>query len=207
MSDYPFRRGQHVTVEDDGQTFEATIVRQAEPRDGVDPDAVPGGDVTSVVWVRRAGIDEIVGYLKSDICPKPEVDVRIAIGRAYEEMHDERRDATTAFADEIHESLGVTVDLEVTERQPGRVGLGPIEWTAIFIGTTVATTLITNLTNDLYEQAKRLLRQRKANGRKRSMGFVIYGPDGKELRRWSTNEDEAEAAADHDSGDASDDQE
>lgn len=157
------------------------------------------------MWVRRAGIDEIVGYLKSDIQPKQEADVRIAISKAYEEMEDERRDATTAFADDIRESLGVTVDLEITERQPGRVGLGPIEWTAIFVGRTVATTLITNLTNDLYEKAKQLLRERKAKGRKRSMGFVIYGPDGKELRRWTTNEDDNERASDRDNGAASDD--
>jgi len=37
------------------------------------------------------------------------------------------------------------------------------------------------------------------------MGFVIYGPDGSELRRWTTNEDENEKASDRNNDDASDD--
>ena len=111
---------------------------------------------------------------------------------------------TTAFADYIRASLGVTVDLEITERQQGRVGLGPVEWTATSVGTDGRDHPHHQPTgNDLYEKAKQLLRERKANGRKRSMGFVIYGPDGKELRRWSTDEDERDRASDSDSGDAS----
>ena len=86
----------------------------------------------------------------------------------------------------LRATVGVSVDLEVTERQPGRYGLGPIEWTGIFIGTTVATSLITNLTNDLYAKAKQLLLDRKAKGGKPNTGFVIYGPDGKELCHWDT---------------------
>jgi hypothetical protein len=53
-------------------------------------------------------------------------------------------------------------DDQAGERQPGRVGLDPIEWTAIFVGTTVATNLINNLANDLYVKAKQLHRERKA---------------------------------------------
>jgi hypothetical protein len=50
----------------------------------------------------------------------------------------------------------------------------------------VATALITNLTNDLYAKAKQLLLDRKAKGGRPNKGFVIYGPDGKVLRRWDT---------------------
>lgn len=138
--------------------------------------------------MQRSDTGEIEGFLYPDIEPKPEADVRIAIGRAYEVMQDERLTATEAFAEDLRVTAGVSVDLEVTERQPGRYGLGPIEWTGIFIGTTVATSLITNLTNDLYAKAKQLLLDRKAKGRQRGMGFVIYGPDGKEIYRWDTEQ-------------------
>ena len=97
---------------------------------------------------------EIEGFLYADIEAKPEADVRIAIGRPFEVIQDERRTATEAFAEDLRATAGVSVDLEVIERQPGRYGLGPIEWTSILIGTTVATSLITNLTNDLYAKAK-----------------------------------------------------
>jgi hypothetical protein len=33
------------------------------------------------------------------------------------------------------------------------------------------------------------------------MGFVIYGPDGEKLRRWSTNEDEKTENPDGEDGD------
>jgi hypothetical protein len=49
-------------------------------------------------------------------------------------MQDERRTATEAFAEDLRATAGVSVDLEVTERQQGRYGLGPIEWTGIFVG-------------------------------------------------------------------------
>lgn len=181
-----FRRGQHVTVEIDGERVDGVFDRQAERHDGIDPEAVPGGDISTVGWVRRSDTGEIEGFLYSDIEPKPEADIRIAIGRAYEVMQDERRTAAEAFAEDLRATAGVSVDLEVTERQPGRHGLGPIEWTGIFIGTTVATSLITNLTNDLYAKAKQMLLDRKAKGRSRDTGFVIYGPDGKVLCRWDT---------------------
>jgi hypothetical protein len=181
-----FRRGQHVTVEIDGEQVDGVFDRQAERHDGIDSEAVPGGDISAVGWVRRSDTGEIEGFLCRDIEPKPETDVRIAIGKPYEVMRDERRTATEGFAEDLRSTARVSVDLEVTERQSGRYGLGPIEWTSIFIGTTVATSLITNLTNDLYTKAKQLLLDQKAKGRHRRMGFVIYGPDGQELCRWDT---------------------
>jgi hypothetical protein len=185
-----FRRGQHVTVEIDGEQVDGVFDRQAEGHDGIDPETVPGGDVSAVGWVKLSDTGEIEGFLCRDIKPKPDADIRIAIGKAYEVMGDERRAATEAFAEDLRATVEVSVDLEVTERQPGRYGLTPIEWTSIFIGTTVATSLITNLTNDLYAKAKQLLLEQKAKGRHRRMGFVIYGPDGKELRRWDTGKNE-----------------
>lgn len=198
VSSEGFRRGQHVTVEMDGEKVDGVFVRQAERQDGIDPELVPGGDISTVGWVQRLDTGEVEGFIYSDIEPKPDADVRIAIGKAYEVVQDERRTATEEFAEELRSTTGVSVDLEVTERQLGRYGLGPIEWTSIFIGTTVATSLITNLTNDLYAKAKQLLLGRKTKGQQRVMGFVIYGPDGKELCRWDTkqgdrNQDDSQA--------------
>ncbi len=118
----------------------------------------------------------------------------IRIGRAYEVMHEERRVTTRDFADDLRR-WGLTVELEVTEYVPGRYGLTLVEWTAIFIGTSAGTKIIGNLTDDLYQAAKELLRRRrKAKAEKgsagRHLGFTIYGPDGKELRSWTTQEDE-----------------
>jgi len=137
-------------------------------------------------WVQRPGSEDIEGYLLSDINAKPDAEVRIAIGRAYEVMQEERRTATLGFAEDLRASTGLNVELEITEYQPGRKGLGPVEWTAIFIGSNVAASLISNLTRDLYEKAKKLLLDRKAKGGRPNKGFVIYGPDGKVLRRWDT---------------------
>jgi hypothetical protein len=86
--------------------------------------------------------------------------VRIRAGRAYEVMQDERRWATEGFTKELQQ-LGLNVDLEIIDYVPGRRGLGPVEWTEIFIGTTVATSIITNLTNDLYQRTKDMLRSRR----------------------------------------------
>ncbi len=195
MSDEAFRSGQNVTFEIDGEQVDGSYVRRAGRSDGLVPDAVPGGDVTAVGWVKRSDTGEIEGFLNSDLTTWPEADVRIAIGKLYEEMSDERRAAAVALAEELR-ATGVSVNLEITEREPGRVGLGPIEWTAIFIGTTVATTLITNLTNDLYAKVKQMLLDRKAKGGRPNKGFVIYGPDGEPLRRWDSRGGDHEEDAD-----------
>ena len=86
--------------------------------------------------------------------------------------------ATQEFTDDLRR-WGLTVELEVTEYVPGRRGLGPVEWTLIFIGTSAGTKIIGNLTDDLYNAAKELLRRRKKRGAaRRKLGFTIYGPDG-----------------------------
>jgi hypothetical protein len=81
VSNEGFRRGQHVTVEIDGERVDGVFDRQAERHDGIDPEAVPGGDISTVGWVRRSDTGEIEGFLYSDIESKPEADVRIAIGK------------------------------------------------------------------------------------------------------------------------------
>jgi hypothetical protein len=116
--------------------------------------------------------------------------VLIRIGRAYEVMRPERVAATEAFADDLRR-WGLTVKVEVTEYVPGRVGLGPVEWTGIFIGQSVAASLISSLVDDLYEAAKDYLRKRKRSGKSRpNLGVTIYGPDGEPLRKWTTKEDD-----------------
>lgn len=197
-----FRRGQHVTIDVDGKQVDAVFVRTAEKHDGIDPDEVQDGDVSTVGWVQRAGSDELEGYLLVDINPMPEPDIRIAIGKAYEVMQEERREAALALTDELGASTGLNVQLEVTEYQPGRLGLGPIEWTAIFIGTGAATTVINKLTSDLYDRVKKMLLDRKAKGGRPNKGFVIYGPNGEVLRRWDTKngDDDSAGNAEDDSG-------
>lgn len=97
MSNRSFRRGQHVTVEINGEQVDGVFDRQAERQDGIDPEAVPGGDISTVGWVQLSDRGEIEGFLYTDIEPKPEADVRIAIGKPYEVMQDERRAATEAL--------------------------------------------------------------------------------------------------------------
>jgi hypothetical protein len=93
-------------------------------------------------------------------------------------MHDERRWATEGLARE-RRGLGLDVDLEIIEQVPRRRGLGPIEWTAIFIGNAIATGLIHSVVDDVYQRAKDMLRARRKAGKARELGFRIYGPKEK----------------------------
>jgi hypothetical protein len=172
MTSYGFRRGQHVTAVIEGTEVDGVFVRQAEQQDRIDLEAVPGGDISAVGWVRRLDTGEIEAFAYADITPKPEADVRIAIGKAYKARQDERGTAR-AFAEELRATLGVSIDLEITDCQPGRRRVGPIELTAIFIATTVATSLIDNITNDLYAKAKQVLldRRARAESQTRDLGF------------------------------------
>ncbi len=78
-----YRRGSQ-----DGEQVDGTFFRQADRRDDIDAEAVPGGDITAVGWVQRSDTGVIEGFLQSDITPTPETDVRISIGKAYEVMQD-----------------------------------------------------------------------------------------------------------------------
>ena len=117
----------------------------------------------------------------------PEVVIRI--GHVSEVMQEERRRETEKFAEDLRRT-GLTVDLQIQERMPGRYGLTFFEWTYITIGGIAAIAgrkILENMADDLYKAAKQLLRRRLRKGSPRkNLGFVIYGPDGKELRRWTT---------------------
>jgi hypothetical protein len=124
-------------------------------------------------------------------------DIRITNSHPAEDMHDERRRAAEVFAEELR-AEGLDVDLDMTERVPGIYRMSLMESTAIFIGNTVATALVTATADDLYAKAKRMLHGRRkakkdaGGGPGGHLGFVIYGPDGDVLRRWSTKEDDAD---------------
>ncbi len=123
--------------------------------------------------------------------PKSKIgaDIRVSAGKAYEVMHDERRWATEGLARELRQ-LGLDVDLEIIEMVPQRRGLGPIEWTAIFIGDAIATGFVHAVVADVYARTKEMLRARRRAGKVRHMGFRIYGPKGEVLKEWTTKEDE-----------------
>ena len=154
--DKPPRLGQRVSVDVDGTLIEGVFYFGVQEHDLARED-VPEGGVESVGWIKRSDTGEIEGFLYADMTPMPEADVRISIGKPYENVSDERRHATEELAEDLVAATGLSVDLEVIERVPKRYGLGPVEWTAIFIGTTVATTLITKVTEDLYEKAERMV--------------------------------------------------
>ncbi len=120
--------------------------------------------------------------------------VRIEIGKAYEVLQPGRREATKELAQGLR-AAGLDVQLNVAEYVPGRTGLGPVELTAIFIGTGVANSVISLVVEDCYQRCKDMLRRRRTNainsgtGRKR-LGFTIFGPHGEVLRQGTTDEDE-----------------
>ena len=184
--DGPPRLGQHVTVDLDGARIEGVFFFPVQKHD-LAPEDVPEGGVESVGWIKRSDTGEIEGFAYADMTPSPEADIRISIGKAYENVSDERREATEGLAEDFRTFTGLSVDLEVIERVPKRVGIGPLEWTAIYIGVKVADTFIEKVTSDLYAKAKQWFSDRKAKGDGRpNKGFIIYGPDGKPLRQWDT---------------------
>jgi hypothetical protein len=175
-----------VTVDLDGMLVEAVFCEPAT-KHSLAPEDVPEGGVESVGWVRRSDTGEIEGFLYADMTAQVEADIRISIGKPYENVSDERREVTEGLAEDFREVTGMSVELEVIEYRPKRYGLGLIEWTAIYIGVKVADTLIEQVTSDLYEKAKKMLADRKAKSEGRpNKGFVIYGPDGEPLRQWDT---------------------
>lgn len=123
--------------------------------------------------------------------------VRIRVGNRYEQLSDQRRAAAEELASKLRGD-GLEVELEFAGYKPGRRALTPVEWTSIFIGTNVAASLIGKITADVYDRTKRMLAKRKQSEEPglipgRPLGFVIYGPRGEELRRWTTESDAADS--------------
>ena len=87
----------------------------------------------------------------------------------------------------------------MAEYVPRRVGLGPIEWTAIFIGTTVATTLITSVAQDYYQRGRACsvdgASARPSRGSVAGASGSRSTGRGEVLRKWTTDEDQDEDEA------------
>lgn len=169
VGNHGLRRGQHVTVEIDGEQIDGVFVRQAQWQDRINLGAVPVGDNSALAWVRRLDTGAIEAFLCGDITAKPEADLRAAIGKAHEATQDERG-AGTAFVDEPRPRLGVSIDLDLAGCQHSRRGLGLIKRTAIFSARAVLTSVIANLTDDLYAEARQLLLDRKAKAEGQARG-------------------------------------
>jgi hypothetical protein len=169
VGNHGLRRGQHVTVEIDGEQVDGVFVRQAQWQDRINLGAVPVGDNSALAWVRRLDTGAIEAFLCADITPKPEADLRAAIGKAHEATQNERG-AATAFAEEPRPRLGVSIDLDLAGCQPSRRGLRLIKRTASFIARAVVTRLVANLTDELYAEARQLLVDRKAKAEGQARG-------------------------------------
>lgn len=122
-------------------------------------------------------------------------DIVIAAGKPYLVMSNERRAAVNELAQRIR-SLGISVEVEIIEYEPGRTGISPNmpELVGIFIGTQVAASVIDRLTNALIDRAKEWagerfqMKQKASPGRKpKPEFFTLYGPDGEVLKTWSVD--------------------
>lgn len=127
----------------------------------------------------------------------------VKAGRAYMVTSPEREAAVRHLGYHLSQG-GVDVDVEITHYLPGRRGLPP-PWTpediAIFIGSNVVSGLIGAMTADAYNKAKQwgLRRYEEKRRAARDAGehedrvkgerFVIFGPNGRELKSWTVDKD------------------
>ena len=132
--------------------------------------------------------------------------IRLCIRQAGPTIDFDRR----ADTDELANSLrGLGYDVADPDTLQGSPRRGPeiIEWLGIFIGTSAGTTLLNKAAEDVYtmakDWAKRRQQKRAASRPVKSspIGFILYGPDGAELRRWWTTLDEQQMQANEDLGD------
>ena len=84
-----------------------------------------------------------------------------------------------------------SVAIEERERIPERYGVVWAETVAIFIGTAAGSGLVGAMVTDVYNIAKRWVRDQwkkkteaHPGGRVRSQSFTLYGPDGKPILYW-----------------------
>jgi hypothetical protein len=125
----------------------------------------------------------------------------IRAGRAYMVTSAEREAALGDLRDVLGQG-GVDVDLEITHYVPGRRGLPPPwapETVAIYIGGVAGAALITQITLDVYNGAKRWALKRyeakrkaardggKDEDRVKGEQFTIYGPDNEVLKSWTVD--------------------
>jgi hypothetical protein len=117
--------------------------------------------------------------------------IRIGVGAQTETLPEWRADGELLVSTLREMGLAVA-DLEVVE-DAGEPGVATGEWFTIFLGSGLSPARLTDLTNDVYDAAKRSAtrRRHRANsvhdsGQPIPVGFVIYGPDDQEFRRWST---------------------
>jgi hypothetical protein len=120
--------------------------------------------------------------------------IKISAGKAYEVMHDDRRDDVTRLSKQLRDD-GYKTELEIVEYVPGRVGLGPFEVVSITIGTIIGTKVLENVVDDLYVKLKkwaieRYEHRKASGGGGRGVAFTIYNRKGKVLRQWNTHQEE-----------------
>ncbi len=175
-----------------------------DPRAAGDEPACPCGGVSSLAerdacnktpsdrpdmtqWPSGIRFGQLVGN------SHPMAEIVIAAGKPYLVTTDERRAAVSELARRLG-SLGLDVDVEIVEYEPGRRGLGPNmpELVGIFIGTQVAASVIDRLTNAIIDRTKewageRFNRKRKTRPSQTAKpeSFTLYGPDGEVLKTWT----------------------
>lgn len=113
-------------------------------------------------------------------------------------LASEARDASLAECialpslEEALTGAGFDVDLRVPKTITETFGVdvaSGVVWLGMTVGASVGSALLDHVVSDLYEAAKtwaaRRWHARKGPAAPRPpVGFVIYGPDGRELKRW-----------------------
>jgi hypothetical protein len=116
----------------------------------------------------------------------------MAAGKPYLVMQPERRADLEVLSAQLR-SAGIDVDLQITEYVPGRRGVGfnQPEAIAFYVLGVVAQTLIANMTEDIFDRAKKWAAARfrrkvavNPDGLHKPETFTIYGPDDKVLKTW-----------------------
>jgi len=108
-----------------------------------------------------------------------EPQVTIQAGRASEVFTDARRQAINELATEL-ESIGLTVNLDLTDYIPGRRGISLVEQIGIFIGTSAGSGLIGAIVTDIYSMTKRWARKRiqSKSFNRSSLLVIVRDTDG-----------------------------
>lgn len=122
-------------------------------------------------------------------------DLVIATGKPYLVTNPERRASVNELGRQIA-SLGIEVEVEVVEYEPGRRGISPNmpETIGIFIGSGISGAVLDRLTNALIDRLKNWAGERYHKKKSSSTTFmkgeefIIYGPDGEVLKTWRVDD-------------------